>query len=223
MKKTVLITGASTGIGLALAEKLLNQGAIVIGTSRSGVIDLQHKNFHALALDLTNPSSIESAHQEILAKFETINILINNAGVGPDLDTHWPEMESFAKTFSVNVTGTVFFTEPLIARIPHEGIIVNISSKMGSIAQCVTTDSVAYRMSKSALNMYSKILTNRLKGVPKIVSIHPGWVQTEITENSKLHARLTPQESATNILNFIQGDFKSGTFWDSESGVELPW
>ena len=72
------------------------------------------------------------------------------------LDTENPKRDSFSQTFDVNVSGTVFFTEPLIELIPKSGVILTISSKMGSIEVCELTDSVAYRMSKSALNMYTK-------------------------------------------------------------------
>jgi NAD(P)-dependent dehydrogenase (short-subunit alcohol dehydrogenase family) len=224
MKKVVLITGASKGIGKALTEKMLNENFFVIGTSRNGKIkDFENEDFYSLKLDLSNTSSIENAHEEIFNKFKHIDILINNAGIGPDLDTYIPEKESFNQTFDVNVTGTVFFTEPLIDLISENGIILNVSSKMGSLDVCELTDSVAYRMSKSALNMYTKILTNRLKDKIKVASIHPGWVKTTIIESNLLNGRLTPEQSAENILEFLTNDFDSGTFWNSENGTELLW
>ncbi len=224
MKKVVLITGASKGIGKALTEKMLNENFFVIGTSRNGIIkDFENKDFYSLKLDLSNTSSIENAHKEIFSKFKYIDILINNAGIGPDLDTYIPQKESFNLTFDVNVTGTVFFTEPLIELIRENGIILNVSSKMGSLDVCELTDSVAYRMSKSALNMYTKILTNRLKDKIKVASIHPGWVKTTIIESNLKNGRLTPEQSADNIFEFLTNEFDSGMFWNSENGTELLW
>ena len=224
MKKVVLITGASKGIGKALTEKMLNKNYFVIGTSRNGkIIDFKHKDFYPLKLDLSNRESIENAHKEIFENFKHIDILINNAGIGPDLDTYITEKESFNRTFDVNVTGTVFFTEPLIEFINQNGIILNVSSKMGSLNVCELTDSVAYRMSKSALNMYTKILTNRLKDKIKVASIHPGWVKTTIIESNLKKGRLTPEQSAKNIFEFLTNEFESGTFWNSENGTELLW
>jgi len=224
MNKIALITGASKGIGRALAQKLLNKNFFVIGINRSGQINgFEKENFYALELDHTKQSSIENAQKKIFEKFKQIDILINNAGIGPDLNTFSPEWNSFNLTFDVNVTGTVFFTEKLIERITENGIILNVSSKMGSIDTCVLTDAVAYRMSKSALNMYTKILTNRLKNKIKVASIHPGWVKTTIVESNMANGRLTPEESAENIFDFIKSDFKSGTFWNSENGTELLW
>ena len=224
MKKIALITGASKGIGKALAEKMLDENFFVIGTSRDGEFsDFNTKDFYALKLDFSNPSSIENAHKEIFNTFKNIDILINNAGIGPDLDTYLPEKKSFNNTFEVNVHGAVFFTEPLIDIINHDGIILNVSSKMGSLDVCESTDSVAYRMSKSALNMYSKILSNRLKGKPRVASIHPGWVKTAIIESNLKNARLTPGESADKIFKFVTMAFANGIYWDCENETELPW
>lgn len=224
MKKIALITGASKGIGKALTEKMLNENYVVIGTSRNGIIKgIEHKNLYSLKLDLSDSSSIERAHKEIFSNFNHINMLINNAGIGPDLNTYIPEKNSFNQTFEVNVSGTVFFTEPLIKLIHHNGIILNVSSKMGSLDVCKLTDAVAYRMSKSALNMYTRILSNRLKDKIKVAAIHPGYVKTTILESNLKNGRLTPKQSADNIFDFISSEFKSGTFWDSENGTELLW
>lgn len=224
MKKIALITGASKGIGKTLTERMLREGFFVIGTSRGGVIkEFTGKDFYALELDLSNKVSIEQANKEIWNKFNRIDMLINNAGIGPDLDSFLPENVSFNQTFNVNVNGTVFFTEGLIGLLPKNSIIINISSKMGAIGVCERSDSVAYRMSKSALNMYSKILSNRLKFNVRVASIHPGWVKTNITPNNMINGRLTPEESVENIYEFITSDFKNGTFWDAEEGTELPW
>ena len=223
MSKTVLITGASKGIGKALAERMLNKNYIVIGTSRSGSIDIKDDNFYTFKLDLSDQTSIEEAQKQIHGKFEKIDILINNAGIGPDLHFDFPEKDSFEQTFDVNVKGLVFFTEALINLIPKGGIILNVSSKMGSLDVCVKSSSVAYRMSKSALNMYTKILTNRLQNNIRVACIHPGWVKTTIFESNLIYATLTPEVSAKKIFEFMNSDFKHGIYWDCEDGIELPW
>ena len=94
---------------------------------------------------------------------------------------------------------------------------------MGSLDVCELADSVAYRMSKSALNMYTKILKNRLRDKIKVASIHPGWVKTTIIESNLKNGRLTPEQSAGNIFEFLTNGFESGTFWNSENGTELLW
>lgn len=223
MEKTVLITGASRGIGFALAEHFLTNGFNVIGTSRTGEIkNLNHSNLEVLELDLSNEKTIQNLDQILANKNIQIDILINNAGIGPDLYTLEPQKESFKQTFDVNVTGTVFFTELAQRYIKDQGKIINISSKMGSIEVCTSTDSVAYRMSKTALNMYTKILVNRLSGKQFVAAIHPGSVRTTIAGETA-RGRLSTNESSSKIFDFITSDFESGTFWDIETQSKIDW
>ncbi len=224
MNKTILITGASKGIGFALANKFLENGFNVIGTSRSGKISgIINQKFKVLQLDLSDLDNIELLKNKIKEYGTEIEILINNAGIGPDLDTNNPEKITFKETFNVNVTGTTFLTESLIESINNKGKIINISSKMGSIELCERIDSVAYRMSKTALNMYTKILSNRLSERIKVASIHPGWVRTTIAESNITEGRLSTEESANGIFNFVTSDFKTGMFWDIESQTRRKW
>ena len=224
MNKTILITGASKGIGFALVNKFLENGFNVIGTSTSGKISgIENENFEVLQLNLSELKNIELLKNEFEKTGTKIDILINNAGIGPDLDTNNPEENTFKETFDVNVIGTTFLTESLIESITNEGKIINISSKMGSIELCERIDSVAYRMSKTALNMYTKILSNRLSEKIKVASIHPGWVRTTIAKSNITEGRLSTEESANGIFNFVVSDFKTGMFWDIESQTESKW
>lgn len=224
MSKTVLITGASKGIGFALANKFLENEYKVIGTSRSGKIEgIENDNFQILQLDLSEFENVEFFTKQLKLKGAKIDILINNAGIGPDLDLTYPEEITFKQTFDVNVTGTTFLTESLIEIINEDGKIINVSSKMGSIELCERIDSVAYRMSKTALNMYTKIISNRLSGKIKAATIHPGWVRTTIAKNNIAQGRLSPEESANGIYDFVISDFRTGMFWDVESQTECDW
>jgi NAD(P)-dependent dehydrogenase (short-subunit alcohol dehydrogenase family) len=220
--KHVLITGSSQGIGKALTELFLENGYMVIGTSRSGKIEISHPAFEAMPLDLTQMESIKVFESQIASKKTKFEIIINNAGIGPDLGFSFPEEASFDQTFDVNVKGQVFFTEAIIKYLLPAGKLINVSSKMGSIEQCVGSDSVAYRMSKTALNMYTKILANRYTGQFKIATLHPGWVRTNISgDNTK--GKYSPEESANMIYQFVHTIFKNGIFWNVETSSEYDW
>ena len=223
MKKTVLLTGASKGIGYALFNLFIKNGYNVIGTSRTETkLSSADNSAEHIRLDLADMESIKNFEKFIIDNEIKIDILVNNAAIGLDLNTSLPDENSFRQTFDTNVTGTVFFTESMLNHLNENGKIINISSKMGSIAVCQKTDSVAYRMSKTALNMYSKILTNRLLGKQSIATIHPGWVKTELTENN-INAPLSKEESAENIFEFIQSDYKTGIYWDAPEKKEIEW
>jgi NAD(P)-dependent dehydrogenase (short-subunit alcohol dehydrogenase family) len=222
MSKAILLTGTSQGIGHALTKLLLINGYRVIGTNTTGIDNINENNYKSFALDLSNLDSIAAFEKNLQIENIKIDILINNAGIGPDLDFDLPEEISFQKTFDVNVTGATFFTEQMLQYLNVGGKIINISSKMGSINVCEKNDSVAYRMSKAALNMYTKILSNRLEGKQFVASVHPGWVRTNISK-SNINGRLSPEESAQKIFEFISSDFKTGTFWNVETEAECTW
>jgi NAD(P)-dependent dehydrogenase (short-subunit alcohol dehydrogenase family) len=222
MSKSVLITGTSQGIGHALTKLLLINGYRVIGTNTTGIDNINENNYKSCSLELSNLDSIAAFEKNFQSDNIKIDILINNAGIGPDLDFELPEEISFKKTFDVNVTGTTFFTEQMLQYLNVGGKIINISSKMGSIDICEKNDSVAYRMSKAALNMYTKILSNRLEGKQFVASVHPGWVRTNISK-SNINGRLSPEESAQKIFEFITSDFKTGIFWNVETEAECTW
>lgn len=219
--KTALITGANAGIGNALAKKLIDKGYFVIGTSRNGEIDILSENILVVSLDVTNEKSIVKANEIIRNKISGIDVLINNAGIAPDLDTIIPEINSFKDTFDTNVTGLVMFTESIIDLIKENGNVFNISSIMGTLDGIGKSDSPAYRMSKSAVNMYTKILSNRLLDKKITVnSIHPGWVKTKLSTDG---APLTPEFSANGIFNLIEKKLPNATFWNAETQQEMPW
>lgn len=223
MKQKIVITGASKGIGFELAKAFLDNNYKVIGTCRTGKIEgISHQDFSTVKLDLSNPTTFEAAVDEIQNIFGTVDILVNNAGIGPDSDLFLPEIESFRQTFEVNTTGTVFFTEAILKLMHDNGKIVNVSSKMGSIELCNDIDSVAYRMSKTALNMYAKILANRLNGKQIVATIHPGWVRTGLAE-SNVNAPLSAEESATKIFKFVTNNFENGTFWNVDTDSKIDW
>ena len=223
MSKTVLITGVSKGIGLALAKTFLANDFKVIGTCRTGIInDITHHNFQCFSLDLADIDNIKDFDRYFQSNEISLDIVINNAGIGPDLDFDFPEEKTFKQTFEVNVIGTTFFTEQICKYIVTNGKIINISSKMGSIDVCELTDSVAYRMSKTAVNMYTKILANRLLGKQFIASVRPGWVRTTISK-SNVNGRLSPVESAERIYDFVIDDFRTGVFWNVETQTECKW
>jgi NAD(P)-dependent dehydrogenase (short-subunit alcohol dehydrogenase family) len=221
MQQTALVTGASKGIGFALANLLAKQNYKVIGTSRAGEV-IENKNIEMLPLNLAQQTSIIDFAKLIEAKKITFDLYINNAAIGPDLDKDLPEWESFSQTMDSNVTGTVFLTEAMIAFLNSNAKIINVSSKMGSIDMCTGMDAVAYRMSKTAINMYSKILTNRLKGKHKIATIHPGWVRTTLSSGNS-QAPLSIEESAAYIAEFIASDFKTGVYWNAPEKKEINW
>jgi len=114
MSKTILMTGTSQGIGHALTKLLLISGYSIIGTNTKGFDNINKNNYKSFSLDFSNLDSIAAFEKNFQSDNIKIDILINNAGIGPDLDFELPEEISFKKTFDVNVIGTTFFTEQML-------------------------------------------------------------------------------------------------------------
>lgn len=214
-EKTALVTGANSGIGLALTQKLLAEGYRVIGTSRSGQIaDFSHPNLTVVTLDVTNEASIAQAVAAIGQLASSIDVLVNNAGVGADLGTILPERQLLRDTFATNVDGTILFTEPMLPLVRDGGQIVFLSSKMG-LPAFAASDSPAYRVSKAAINMYAAILAERVaERNIAVTPMHPGWVQTRMGGSS---APFTVEQSAAGLFRGIEARPESGKFWNVES------
>ena len=221
--KTVLITGVGKGIGKALAEKFLAEGWSVIGTFYDAIIE-SRKNLYSFPLDLSKPLSIKDGLTQISELGINIDVLINNAGVLLDEDEISVVNDKLRATLEVNLIGTINFTEQIIPLLGQGAHIINISSSAGSLSLPVTHDHnpyhyPSYKISKTAVNMYTKTLAARLKDKNIIVySVHTGWVKTDMGGPD---ADMEPQEAAEHIFKLAVSDVETGNFWFK--GEKLPW
>lgn len=217
--KTAVITGISRGIGLALAQKLLSEGYYVIGTTRSGKFDeITYPNFKVVALEVTDQESIKQATEKIVALTDGIDLLVNNAGIALDNSSTEPELASFNQTMAINVTGPIFFTEPLLDLLKEGSQVIFVSSAYG-LHRNADEYGPAYRVSKAAVNMYAVMLAKRLAPRQiRVTPMHPGWVQTRLGGNQ---APLTPAQSADGLYHGITTNTESGKFWNIDvPGIE---
>ncbi len=217
--KTVLITGASRGIGKAVAQKFLQEGYFVIGTSRAGTVDFEHENLIIFSLDLLNSESIAACAQAIGGRNKKIDILINNAGMWFEGD-YDKEVDTniLRKTLEGNLIGVVDFTERLIPFLNKGAHVINISSRQGSFGYIKTVYTAAYSISKAALNMYTRHLAYRLAGEVIVSAVHPGYVKTDMNEGE---GEIESDEAAVDIFNLSVRDVPSGQFW--HKGENFPW
>lgn len=226
--KTALITGVGRGIGKALAQKFLKEGWNVIGTSQSGKIDYEYKNLKVFGLEMTSNDSVEALIGELGKNGTKLDMLINNAGILVDNDDTKVTVDNLKKTMSVNLFGTIELTERMISKMNASSHIINISSSAGSLTGATDLRTThypyhypAYKISKAALNMYTRTLATRLnnEGSSIIVSsVHPGWVKTDMGGDD---APITPEEAATDIYKLAISNPETGQFW--YKGNKYPW
>ena len=189
--KIVWITGASSGIGEALAYELARQGAqLVLSARRQEQLDAvrdrcQDPSRHlVLPLDLTATDTLATATQQVLEHFGRIDILINNGGISQRGTAVETELEVDRRIMEVNYMGTVALTKAVLPSMlqRHAGQIVVISSLMGKLGTPLRS---AYAASKHALQGFFDCLRAEVhdQGVHVCV-ISPGYVNTEITKNA---------------------------------------
>jgi NAD(P)-dependent dehydrogenase (short-subunit alcohol dehydrogenase family) len=185
-QKAVLVTGASTGIGRKLTERLASHGYFVYATARKDA-DLKAlgaiPNVQGVRLDVTRPDEIAAALATITQAGRGLYALVNNAGIGSVSRLNDTPPEEFAMLMNVNVTGPYLVTKaftPLV--VAAKGRIVNI----GSISGLLSSPEVGpYQMSKAAIETYTDVLAKELaaSGV-KVSVIEPGSYSSAIFKNA---------------------------------------
>lgn len=216
--KTVVITGASRGIGRALAEKFLAEGDFVIGTSRNGTAEYAHENLLMLPLELTDAKSIATCANIIIALNKGIDVFVNNAGIW-NADDEGPivDIAALRETLETDVIGPIDFSERISSLINQDGHVVNISSRRGSCSWTKDILYPSYSIAKAALNMYTRKLAARLHGKVTVSCIHPGSVRTDMNPEGQISV----QESADDIYELLHSNVETGKFW--YKGEQFPW
>ncbi|MEO1033131.1 MAG: oxidoreductase [Bacteroidota bacterium] len=184
MKKVIIVTGASSGIGKATALQLIEEGHIVYGLARrvEKMQDLIDAGGHAKALDITDHKQIKEIIQDIKDQQQRVDILVNNAGYavyGPIEEIGY---EQAKRQFEVNLFGLAEITKAVLPtmRIQNSGTVINISSVGGKI---YTPLGAWYHATKHALEGWSDCLRLEVKqfGI-NVVIIEPGAIKTEFDQ-----------------------------------------
>lgn len=177
----VLISGCSSGIGLALAREFASRGCRVFATARKpGMIrHLKKEGMETSALDVTDADSIDACVKAVIAKVGRIDVLVNNAGyalIGPVIDL---SIDDLKHQFDTNVIGLAALTKVVAPHMikKRSGLIVNIASVSGI---CATPFAGAYCASKAAVNLLSVSL--RIELAPfgiDVVTVQPGAIKSD--------------------------------------------
>jgi len=219
--RTVLITGANRGIGLALARLCHACGARVIAACRRRSAELDGLGVRVEEdVDVTDDGSVEALAQRLGRV--VINTLINNAGVFVEGNLHDPNYDGIREQFEVNTLGPLRVTRALLPHLRKGSKVAIITSKMGSIAADDTGGYYGYRISKAGVNMVGATLARDLRASGIAVALlHPGYVDTDMTRHK---GHVAPDDSARGLLAMIDRLTleESGGFWDYK-GRPIPW
>ncbi|WP_115515034.1 MULTISPECIES: oxidoreductase [Xanthomonas] len=190
-----LVTGASSGIGLAAATQLAAVGYTVYGTSRRGA-DAGQRGFPLLALDVTDDASVQAAIATLQTREGRIDLLVNNAGIGITGAAEESSIEQVRALFDTNVHGVVRVTNAVlpIMRAQRSGRILNVGSGLGLLP---APFSAYYSATKHALEGYSESLDHEVRGFGiRVAVIEPGATKTGFESGTATADRLLPAYDA---------------------------
>lgn len=222
--KTVLITGANRGIGLALTRHFTARGDRVIAACRhsSDALDATGAQVEA-GVDVTDDTALAGLAQRL--GDTRLDVVVLNAGImareafGEIDAAGWDDMR---RQFEVNALGPLRVAQALSGHLGKGAKIGIITSRMGSVADNGSGGRYGYRASKSAVNAIGKSLAVDLapRGVA-VFLLHPGFVATDMVGGS---GEVTPEHAAGQLVDRLDtlGLAQTGTFWHA-NGTELPW
>jgi len=229
--RTILITGANRGIGLELTEQFAEDGWQVLACCRNpadaGQLQALTQRDLAIevhALDVTNYEQMASLADQL--GHRPIDILLSNAGVYGSKSSGFGEIDAaeWRTVLEVNTIAPLMLVQTFVEQVAasQQKLVAVISSKVGSIADNSSGGSYMYRSSKTAVNQVVKSLSIDLadRGI-SVVSLHPGWVQTDM---GGPNAEIGTDESVSGLKSILQtaGLAQSGQFIEF-NGNSIPW
>ncbi|WP_018143460.1 SDR family NAD(P)-dependent oxidoreductase [Alloscardovia criceti] len=221
MSKVALVTGGTSGIGLAVAKKYLSKGYSVVAASvdRTEVVEAALAELSPLGpviavhCNVANVEDCRAAVQTTLDTYDSIDVLANVAGVtGRRTSFLDADLSDIANTININLMGSINMAQS-VAKVmvgQHAGVIINVGSICGFIAN---SETIGYHASKGGVKMFTQALARELspQGV-RVFSVAPGWVKTAMVDDDtvKLGAtfhmrgdRIISPEEVANVIYLL--------------------
>ncbi|MCX7547304.1 SDR family oxidoreductase [Xanthomarina sp. F1114] len=211
--KTAIVTGASSGLGAAIAKSLIDHGAVVYGIGRN---DIKLKNllkklgdkFIPINLDISNFETVKKWVDKTFSKNPGPDILINNAGVGSFSPIDKMTDSSWNKMVNVNLNGLFYITSEVTKIMKYKTSsthIINIGSILGAVGRA---DGTAYCATKFGVQGFSDALFKELRPFNiKVTCINPGSIETSFFKSSGIEAHsnmLQPKDLAETVLHVLK-------------------
>lgn len=227
---TILLIGASRGLGLAMADEFLTKGWNVVGTvqgdARTELHDLAESHPGRLeveSLDVTETGQIAALHERLSGR--SFNILFHNAGIAnanPLESAAEVSTEVFVRVMVTNALSPMRVIYGLQDLVPADGLIGVMSSGQGSISNNEAGRNDIYRGSKATLNQFMRCYAARHAAEPRaLVLMAPGWIRTAMGGPD---APFTVEESIPKVVDVLlsqQG--KPGLHYLDRDGRTVPW
>ena len=238
MKKTVVITGGTRGIGLGMAKEFLSRGhnVVITGTSEEsvarGLKDIgENSNVIGVPCLVENTDSIEKVWDKAIERFSTVDVWINNAGAATSRNgLEELSYDEITRTIDTNLTGTILATRIVSSRMLKQGSgQIYMFEGFGSNGQLQKGISV-YGSTKRALRYFTAAAANEFKDTPIVIgSISPGIVTTDLLLRSSKSSE-KDWEKAKKVLNVLADRAEVVTPWlvdevlkNNKNGAKIAW
>jgi 3-oxoacyl-[acyl-carrier protein] reductase len=216
--KTALVTGASRGIGRAIAERLITDGARVLAHYNTGRLQAEALatkiGVELVHADLADPDALSMFASEL----PRLDILVNNAGIAPQTRFETQDVDSFDRLFAVNVRAPFFLTQSVAQRMPTGGRVIFIGSVVSSRVLSMG-DVVAYPASKGAVDAMARMLAQHLgaRGItvnvvaPGVIDVERHeWLRTEgmatMVKGWQALKRIGRPDDIADVVAFLASD-----------------
>lgn len=211
--KVAILTGASSGLGSAIAEKLIEKNVKVYGLARNidALTEVEKKlgaNFKPVRMDITNQEMLNDWINNTFSNHNIPDILINNAGAGSFNKIDEMPAEEWLGMVNTNLNGLYFITSPIAALMKNKSSsthILNIGSVLGSTGR---SNGAAYCATKFGVSGFSEALFKELRFYDiKVTCFNPGSIATEFFESSGIDSHqnmLHPKDLADSIIHVLQ-------------------
>ncbi|GGE18921.1 SDR family NAD(P)-dependent oxidoreductase [Psychroflexus salis] len=207
MKKNIVITGTSRGIGFEMVKLLAQQGHQILALSRNEkpVTNLKLPNVTALSCDLGDEKEIKKAVNYVKQNWEAVDVLINNAGFFLKQDFAGTKMKDVKQVYEVNVFSVFNLTHQILPYLKANSHVLNISSMGGVQGSVKFPGLAAYSSSKAAIITFTELLAEEYKeNGPSFNVLALGAVQTEMLAEAfpGFEAPVSAEEMGSYIANF---------------------
>jgi NAD(P)-dependent dehydrogenase (short-subunit alcohol dehydrogenase family) len=233
-RRVALVTGGNRGLGLEIGRQLARLGYQVVLTARDpqaadeaaqGLDGWANGDVAGVQMDVTDHESVRSAFEQAVKLYGAVDVLVNNAGIaidGPEHRASTPDLSRIRETLETNLFGAWRCASEAIPlmRARGYGRIVNLSSTMASLERTESPESPAYRVSKSGLNMLTKVLAAELEYDWILVNAaSPGYTRTDMSPRAE---RPVEEGADTPVwLATLSDDGPTGGFFFDRR--PLPW
>ena len=236
MGRVIVITGAGQGLGHCITKLHLDRGDVIYALDNNITGELKtlaekNSNLKIYQCDVSSGQEVNDSLRDVLGAGKRVDILYNVAGIfsfSAAVPLAETDIDECIKMFNVNALGAMRMCKALFPLLQEGSVVLNVSSEAGSIGAARRTHTYGYCMSKAAMNMMGKILSNELWAKKaRVMMVYPGWMRTRMGGPASFESSrsVSPEESAEIIVDYCLNinDIPRDQMFMSYTGYIIPW